>query len=207
MEENEKEVIVYGSHCGEVTFFIPISVAQHYANLHVAHNKGISFAELFDKLPDFFYLIIGYRYYYFHGHGDYISPIEGLSCEEFYSNLLKELYHDVDHECDSFDEFCDFYQKLPIEERLPLSNDRFNETSIPSDLLIDIIDYKTLIHWVPDDIFTKFARTELSIHYEDITDFREEDEEEIVKAFERAGYRCVHNVKLIAQVHGSELPE
>lgn len=210
--KSEPKDIVYGSFNDFEITFLPAQTAQYYAKLHAAHDDGITFAELYNQMPDFFYLIMDHRCYYLYEFS--LPSCEGVSCQTFYINLFKKLYREfgtsnwigsveVNREFESFIEFTDFYQnELDFDERLPLSNDKFNEENVPSETLMEIINYEPRMNWAPDEILSKLGH-----HYESILDgeftvFLKENEADVLQAFMDSGYNCIHNEKLIAQAFG-----
>ena len=216
MNDNYKnESIIYGSTGDDSILFFPISTARYFAKIHSAHRKGITFAELFDQIPDVFETVMENRYDYVYGGSG--SVFRSPTCTDYCTDLLKGLYDEygcgaeeigdikIDREFRSFEDFCDFYQKLPLESRLPLCNDRFDENSMPFDILIELIGYGPRIDWAPKDILKKFGHTEWSHWDGEVTIFNREDEEDLVKAFEKAGYKCVRDEKLFAQVYGNDI--
>jgi hypothetical protein len=204
--------IVYGSFNDFEITFLPIKTAEYYAKLHTAHQNGITFAELCDQLPEFFDLIMDYKCNYFYQFG--LPSCEGISCQKFYLKLFKKLYDEfgssnrigmvkVDREFKSLIDFSDYYQnELDLEERLPLSADKFNEESVPFETLMEIINYEPRMDWAPEDIYNKLGFEYESIHDGDFTVFLKENESEILQAFKDAGYNCIRNEKLIAQAFG-----
>ena len=113
--------IVYGSFNDFEITLLPVQTAKYYGSLHTAHKDGITFAELYEQLIEFFNLIMEHRCYYLYGF--YPPSYEGMSCKEYYIYLFRQLYDEfgngsgwigsveIDHEFGSLIDFTNFYQR------------------------------------------------------------------------------------------------
>ena len=218
------DILIYGHRTDEEIVFLPEAEARYWAEFDDDCKTGIPYGTLHEKYPSIFERIIENKCGYL-GLNINLPNRKHLNAEEYFNWLFESLYEEYGEEWIDRDEGCydlnsesgvrRFYEEeLLDDERFPLIDEIFSTKTMGYwDMFEWADELPKMEGWVPKEIEKKFAKiidygTNMAASVTSNSDetirleYRIEDEKELIKAFEKHGYKCIRNDELIQKACG-----